>query len=203
MATTGSMFLTLTPPIHEKESSHIPGPIDHVTLNLAVESLSYHFVSGDTFGPVASAIKAAAVDNATSISQSNGTFTSQEKSNSPSVSVSSVDSESDMFTENDKSNPSTNSSSPTESETSDPQVKSQLDNPIIPAIQPVDQEKMAATLPAKFQLPATTLKRRLEDTKDLIVCPGVYDGFSARIALSVGFDAMYMVSTVSFAPHQP
>ncbi len=41
--------------------------------------------------------------------------------------------------------------------------------------------------------PATRLKRRLEDTKDLIVCPGVYDGFSARIALSVGCDAMYMV----------
>ena len=41
--------------------------------------------------------------------------------------------------------------------------------------------------------PATKLKHRLEDTKDLIVCPGVYDGFSARIALSVGFDAMYMV----------
>ena len=41
--------------------------------------------------------------------------------------------------------------------------------------------------------PATKLKRRLENTKDLIVCPGVYDGFSARIALSVGFDAMYMV----------
>lgn len=40
---------------------------------------------------------------------------------------------------------------------------------------------------------ATRLKRRLEDTKDLIVCPGVYDGFSARIALSVGCDAMYMV----------
>lgn len=41
--------------------------------------------------------------------------------------------------------------------------------------------------------PATKLKRSLEETKDLIVCPGVYDGFSARIALSVGFDAMYMV----------
>lgn len=42
--------------------------------------------------------------------------------------------------------------------------------------------------------PATKLKYRLENTKDLIVCPGVYDGFSARIALSVGFDAMYMVT---------
>ena len=41
--------------------------------------------------------------------------------------------------------------------------------------------------------PATKLKRLLEETKDLIVCPGVYDGFSARIALSVGFDTMYMV----------
>ena len=41
--------------------------------------------------------------------------------------------------------------------------------------------------------PATKLKHRLEDTKDLIVCPGVYDGFSARIAMSVGFDTMYMV----------
>lgn len=41
--------------------------------------------------------------------------------------------------------------------------------------------------------PALKLKRRLEDTTDLIVCPGVYDGFSARIALSIGFDALYMV----------
>ena len=47
--------------------------------------------------------------------------------------------------------------------------------------------------------PATKLKRRLEDTKDLIVCPGVYDGFSARIALSVGFEAMYMVGFSYFS----
>lgn len=40
---------------------------------------------------------------------------------------------------------------------------------------------------------ATRLKRRLLDTDELIVCPGVYDGFSARIALSVGFTALYMV----------
>ena len=46
--------------------------------------------------------------------------------------------------------------------------------------------------------PATKLKRRLEDTRDLIVCPGVYDGFSARIALSVGFEAMYMVGLSCF-----
>ena len=40
---------------------------------------------------------------------------------------------------------------------------------------------------------ATKLRRLLEDTNELIVCPGVYDGFSARIAISVGFDCLYMV----------
>ena len=48
---------------------------------------------------------------------------------------------------------------------------------------------LAATL-----LPgATKLKRCLEETDELIVCPGVHDGFSARIALDVGFTALYMV----------
>ena len=62
-----------------------------------------------------------------------------------------------------------------------------------------DHQRGSVTEPIKIASfdgiwsPATKLKRRLEDTKDLIVCPGVYDGFSARIALSVGFDAMYMV----------
>ena len=41
---------------------------------------------------------------------------------------------------------------------------------------------------------ATTLRRALEDPKSFVVAPGVYDGLSARIALSVGFDALYMVS---------
>ena len=41
---------------------------------------------------------------------------------------------------------------------------------------------------------ATKLKWLLEETSELIVCPGVYDGFSARIALDVGFKALYMVS---------
>ena len=41
---------------------------------------------------------------------------------------------------------------------------------------------------------ATRLRRKLEDTNDMIVCPGVYDGFSARVAMEVGgFDALYMV----------
>ena len=46
---------------------------------------------------------------------------------------------------------------------------------------------------------ATKLKRKLEDTDELIVCPGVYDGLSARIALEVGFSAMYMVCLPTIA----
>lgn len=41
---------------------------------------------------------------------------------------------------------------------------------------------------------ATGLRRTLEDPNSFVVAPGVYDGLSARIALSVGFDALYMVS---------
>ncbi|KAL8933303.1 MAG: hypothetical protein Q9216_006429 [Gyalolechia sp. 2 TL-2023] len=47
--------------------------------------------------------------------------------------------------------------------------------------------------------PATRLKYKLRYTKDLIVCPGVYDGLSARIAQSVGFDTLYMTGAGSTA----
>lgn len=41
---------------------------------------------------------------------------------------------------------------------------------------------------------ATKLRHMLEQGDDeIIVAPGVYDGFSARIALEVGFDVIYMV----------
>lgn len=47
-------------------------------------------------------------------------------------------------------------------------------------------------------IPATTRLRQLLENKDVLVVPGVYDGFSARIALEVGFDCLYMVrSTLS------
>ena len=43
-------------------------------------------------------------------------------------------------------------------------------------------------------IPASTrLRHLLNDTNRLIVCPGVYDGLSTRIAIDVGFDALYMV----------
>lgn len=41
---------------------------------------------------------------------------------------------------------------------------------------------------------ATTLRQSLQKPDCFISAPGVYDGVSARIALSVGFDALYMVS---------
>jgi 2-methylisocitrate lyase-like PEP mutase family enzyme len=40
---------------------------------------------------------------------------------------------------------------------------------------------------------ATKLRQLLADPNKIIVCPGVYDGFTARIALQAGFDALYMV----------
>ncbi|KAK0645174.1 2,3-dimethylmalate lyase [Lasiodiplodia hormozganensis] len=39
---------------------------------------------------------------------------------------------------------------------------------------------------------ANRLRQLLEETDDLIVCPGVYDGLSARTAIEVGFSALYM-----------
>lgn len=41
------------------------------------------------------------------------------------------------------------------------------------------------------------LRAMLADPKKLIVCPGVYDGYTARIALSEGAEILYMVS-----PHE-
>lgn len=41
---------------------------------------------------------------------------------------------------------------------------------------------------------ATKLRKMIFETNELIVCPGVYDGLSARTALEVGFSALYMVS---------
>ena len=40
---------------------------------------------------------------------------------------------------------------------------------------------------------AKRLRELLEGPKKIVVCPGVFDGLTARIALSKGFDAFYMV----------
>lgn len=54
--------------------------------------------------------------------------------------------------------------------------------------QTVNQSNGSSPLP-----PATRLRQLIEKPGELLLCPGVYDGFSARIALQVGFDALYMV----------
>lgn len=40
---------------------------------------------------------------------------------------------------------------------------------------------------------AKKLRHLLENTDELIVCPGVYDGLSARTAMELDFKALYMV----------
>ncbi|KAI3337733.1 putative carboxyphosphonoenolpyruvate phosphonomutase [Ustulina deusta] len=39
---------------------------------------------------------------------------------------------------------------------------------------------------------AKKLRKMLFETEELIICPGVYDGLSARTAIELGFNAMYM-----------
>ncbi|GME65610.1 putative carboxyphosphonoenolpyruvate [Neofusicoccum parvum] len=43
-----------------------------------------------------------------------------------------------------------------------------------------------------FNSAAAKLRQTLEQSKDIVIAPGVHDGFSARIAQSVGFDCLYM-----------
>ena len=35
----------------------------------------------------------------------------------------------------------------------------------------------------------------LADEDNIIVCPGIYDGLTARVALNAGFECLYMVRT--------
>ena len=162
-------------------SNHVPGSGDHVTLNPAVDSLSFHFASGDTLGPVANTLKAASL---ASVYQNKNSLMDRGESKSAHIGIIPPDSPPE---------------SPPESA---PSVEEEdLDTSILPAFDDATHETMATTTPTDICSPATNLKRRLENTKDLIVCPGVYDGFSARIALAVGCDAMYMVSIIFLHIH--
>ena len=40
---------------------------------------------------------------------------------------------------------------------------------------------------------AKRLRDLLKDPNNIVLCPGVFDGLTARLALDVGFDALYMV----------
>ena len=186
------MFLTLTPAMHQMDSG--PGPTDQVTLNMAVESLSYHFLSGDTLGPVGNSLKTTSVDDEATLAQSSGMSPEEAKAKPHPASDTPTDSLSPPSVEEDKAKIHPVVDVPTDS-SSLLSLEDRLERPLLPVGQYNTQDTVVMTLTAEFLSPATTLKRRLERTKDLIVCPGVYDGFSARIALSVGFDALYMVSS--------
>lgn len=43
---------------------------------------------------------------------------------------------------------------------------------------------------------ATRLRELLSREKHITLCPGVYDGLTARIALNEGFDCLYMVRCI-------
>lgn len=43
-----------------------------------------------------------------------------------------------------------------------------------------------------FAPAATRLRYMIKNSSDIIKCPGVYDGLSARVAIEVGFEGMYM-----------
>jgi len=53
---------------------------------------------------------------------------------------------------------------------------------------------MGSVLPPPHEGAASKLRKMIASPGPIILAPGVYDGFSARIALGVGFDAIYMVS---------
>lgn len=55
------------------------------------------------------------------------------------------------------------------------------------------REQGTADIPFMHIPGSTKLRRMLTETNDLIVCPGVYDGLSARIAMQLDFKALYMV----------
>ena len=149
------MFLALTPNMNPNDSRN------HVTLNLAVDSL---------------ALKAASL---ASVGQNKDPL-----SKSAHIGITLPD------------------SPPESSPESTPSVEGvDLNTEVLPAIDHAIDDTVATTIPTDICSPATNLKRRLQDTKDLIVCPGVYDGFSARIALAVGCDAMYMDSDIFLHVH--
>jgi 2-methylisocitrate lyase-like PEP mutase family enzyme len=52
---------------------------------------------------------------------------------------------------------------------------------------------MGSISPSKRINAATKIRNAIALPGPIILAPGVYDGFSARIALEVGFDTIYMV----------
>jgi len=49
--------------------------------------------------------------------------------------------------------------------------------------------------PPSFPSTSSKLRALLAQEHEIIVCPGVYDGFTARLALNAGFKTLYMVGS--------
>lgn len=45
---------------------------------------------------------------------------------------------------------------------------------------------------------AAKLRAQIAQEGNIVVCPGVQDGLSARVCLSEGFENLYMVSTITW-----
>lgn len=45
----------------------------------------------------------------------------------------------------------------------------------------------------RYMTAVEKLRAMLEDPEKIVACPGVYDGYTARIALREGVDCLYMV----------
>ena len=45
------------------------------------------------------------------------------------------------------------------------------------------------------------LRQLLKKSDSIVVCPGVYDGFTARLALTAGFECLYMASLTCLSSH--
>lgn len=76
---------------------------------------------------------------------------------------------------------------------------SELDIPAADTETQVEESKLASTVdisaPSIYDANApgsTRLRYMIKNLDHILVCPGVYDGLSARIALQVGFEGMYM-----------
>ncbi|KIW25230.1 uncharacterized protein PV07_08426 [Cladophialophora immunda] len=58
---------------------------------------------------------------------------------------------------------------------------------------PEQQDRKLKINIEKMMVPSSTrLREMLADPNKIVVCPGVYDGISARLALNEGFDTLYM-----------
>ena len=60
---------------------------------------------------------------------------------------------------------------------------------------PTHTPSVAISYPTRFSTtdpPSTRLRHMIVNSPSIILCPGVYDGLSARIALHVGFKGIYM-----------